>query len=199
MPQRDYVYFIQQGDSGPIKIGFSTNPVDRFINLQRNNPDRLYMLGVIPGDQKLETELHQRFQGGEIWAEWFEPTPSLIEFIKTKTTPFSVNKRLRKVSRGKPKSNGRQPVDRPRADGVTSKLDEFWSDYESKNGRSISVLEVASKTGLAWETINNLREDKTRRFDGDVIAKLCQYFDVPGGEVVPFLCVDYHDAMEMPE
>lgn len=79
---------------------------------------------------------------------------------------------------------------------LKSELKSFWKQEEDKRSRRISVYEVSRATGLAWETINNLREDKTRRFDGDVIAKLCRYFNIPGGEVVPFLCVDYNDAVE---
>lgn len=56
---RTYVYFLRQGEDGPIKIGFTRSVVDRVANLQGGNPYRLQVLGIIPGgDEKLEREIH---------------------------------------------------------------------------------------------------------------------------------------------
>ena len=55
----------------------------------------------------------------------------------------------------------------------------------------LSIKKVADETGLSWETIKNLKEGKTTRFDSDVLAKICKLLEVPDGEPVPFLKVVY--------
>jgi hypothetical protein len=39
-----HMYFIQQGTTGPIKIGVSNNPYQRLANLQTANPYKLRLL-----------------------------------------------------------------------------------------------------------------------------------------------------------
>jgi len=79
-----YVYFIQQDKSGPIKIGFSANPVYRLRELQSGNPFELKIVGVIGNaTASLETEMHNKFWHIRMCGEWFEPRDELIDFIKT--------------------------------------------------------------------------------------------------------------------
>lgn len=77
---------------------------------------------------------------------------------------------------------------------VTSDLAAFWANKEAEKGRSISVYEVAKSLGVAWETVANLKDGKTSRFDSNIIGKVCQYFDVPDGAPVPFLKVHYNGS-----
>ncbi|MDP9223823.1 MAG: hypothetical protein M3P18_08185, partial [Actinomycetota bacterium] len=50
----DYVYFIQSGLDGPVKIGRSIKPKRRLPQLQTGNPDELILRHVIPGDPAVE-------------------------------------------------------------------------------------------------------------------------------------------------
>lgn len=77
------VYFIQRGD-GPIKIGYSKNPKGRLSALQTGIPERLTLLGVVPGGKAREQELHREFGRTRIQGEWFHPSPSLLDFIRAK-------------------------------------------------------------------------------------------------------------------
>lgn len=77
---------------------------------------------------------------------------------------------------------------------VKSNLSEFWIAKEKEWGRSISVYEVSKATGIPWDTIDNLRRDKTSRFDSHVLARICKFFNVSEGALVPFLTVSYLDA-----
>jgi hypothetical protein len=77
-----YVYFIQRGVDGPIKIGYSRKPKSRLSQLQSAFPETLRMLGVIPGDKAKERALHDRFDGIRVKGEWFAPDRSLIALIK---------------------------------------------------------------------------------------------------------------------
>lgn len=77
-----FVYFVQAGVGGPIKIGFSWDPVERMGQLQASNPHPLSLLAEIPGSYELEREYHVRFKDGHILREWFLPeTPGLAEEI----------------------------------------------------------------------------------------------------------------------
>jgi hypothetical protein len=79
-----FVYFIQRGEDGPVKIGFSKNPRGRLSSLQCGIPERLTLLGVIPGGKEREQELHREFGKARINGEWFYPIAPLVDFIKTK-------------------------------------------------------------------------------------------------------------------
>ncbi len=80
------VYFVQEGDSGPIKIGFTLSTlVKRLTQIQNGNPRMLHIRGVMDGGRDLEARIHAAFahlviQGTK---EWFRPEPDLLEFVDT--------------------------------------------------------------------------------------------------------------------
>jgi hypothetical protein len=67
----NFVYFIQSGTAGPVKIGLSKAPTQRVSKLQTGNPRELILRHVIPGDRIVEDELHDRFKEARIRGEWF--------------------------------------------------------------------------------------------------------------------------------
>lgn len=77
------VYFIQEGRTGPIKIGWTSNcPHRRRDNLQIGNSEDLHLLGVLPDvDQSVEAEWHNRFSEFRKRSEWFWPSESLVRAI----------------------------------------------------------------------------------------------------------------------
>jgi hypothetical protein len=78
-----WVYFIQSGPRGAIKIGTAGNPKKRVKALQIGNPARLALMATVPGGLELERELHARFARGHIADEWFAAdTPGLIETVE---------------------------------------------------------------------------------------------------------------------
>lgn len=76
-----FVYFIQSGSNGPIKIGAAASPLSRLRELQTGNPAQLTMLGVEPGGSSRERELHQRFSAHRLGGEWFAPANDLLAYI----------------------------------------------------------------------------------------------------------------------
>lgn len=78
------VYFIQRGSEGPVKIGFSKNPKGRLSSLQTGIPERLHLLGVLPGGKEEEQRLHRYFAAYCIQGEWFKPAPDLLAYIRTR-------------------------------------------------------------------------------------------------------------------
>jgi hypothetical protein len=67
----EYVYFIQEGGRGPVKIGLSNRPKRRIGDLQTGNPTELHLRHVVPGDRRTEAVLHHRFEPARIRGEWF--------------------------------------------------------------------------------------------------------------------------------
>lgn len=75
------VYFAQAGDKGLIKIGYSTNHIDRIKTLTTGVPEQINIIAVMRGTQKKEKQLHKQFGHLRRRGEWFEPAPELLRFI----------------------------------------------------------------------------------------------------------------------
>lgn len=76
------IYFIQQGQDGPIKIGSSTQPFFRLNGLQSANPEQLHIIGIVTAaPYRCEAKLHKQFAEYRIRGEWFAPTSMLLDWI----------------------------------------------------------------------------------------------------------------------
>lgn len=78
------VYFIQQGDTGPIKIGWSKNVRSRLASLQTANPQRLRLLLVLKGEERDERRLHDWFSLERLGGEWFRGDGEVAAFVTSK-------------------------------------------------------------------------------------------------------------------
>jgi predicted transcriptional regulator of viral defense system len=78
------VYFIQQGESGPIKIGTTVFALldGRLKRLQTGSPYPLRLLGVVEGSYDLERRLHEQFSACRLEGEWFRADASLLQFVR---------------------------------------------------------------------------------------------------------------------
>lgn len=77
------VYFIQDGGTKEIKIGFSLgDPLGRLRNFRTGNPRPLKLLVTIPGGAKEEAALHERFADLRGQGEWFRADARLLGFIE---------------------------------------------------------------------------------------------------------------------
>lgn len=73
------VYFVQAGEGGPIKIGFTGGNVsERIADIQTGCPFPLIALGTIDGGEAEERELHLRFRDKRLSGEWFTPCDELL-------------------------------------------------------------------------------------------------------------------------
>jgi hypothetical protein len=79
---KSHVYFIQQGDSGAIKIGCSKNPSQRLAGLQTGHSEPLRLLTCAVGSQAQERALHDRFAHLRVSGEWFRPADDLMAYIR---------------------------------------------------------------------------------------------------------------------
>lgn len=93
------VYFIQEGEDGPIKIGYTVATLrQRLHQLQNGNPRLLRVRGVIPGGQDAERDVHAAFAHLRLagTGEWFEPGEELLSFIaEVAIVPKIFNRSLR--------------------------------------------------------------------------------------------------------
>jgi len=86
------VYFIQQGDDGPVKIGVSGSARGRLIDLQRSHAEKLTLLGrrTLPegwAARELEAELHHRLRRHRIRGEWFKPSRTVLKVVREVSDP----------------------------------------------------------------------------------------------------------------
>jgi len=100
-PLHSWVYFIQKGKMGPIKIGQTAwTPEHRLLRLQTASAEKLNLIYDVPGDLRDEEDLHYLFLPFKIRGEWFEPRPlifSFIDYCKKLTGPIEYGGLLEKV------------------------------------------------------------------------------------------------------
>ncbi len=76
-----WVYFLRAGTDGAIKIGVTETIEARMAQLQTGSAERLHLLAIMRGDEKIERQLHARFAGHRMMGEWFRAVPELLEFV----------------------------------------------------------------------------------------------------------------------
>jgi hypothetical protein len=74
------VYFIQR-ESGPVKIGTSTNVMKRLTALQSASPEPLHIRAACPGGSAVERAIHGLFSADRIAGEWFITSPALVALM----------------------------------------------------------------------------------------------------------------------
>jgi len=79
-----FIYFIQMGEDGPVKIGYSTtveNLRHRLDFMQVGNPAPLLLRGVIRGSQRDEQALHRAVWQHRLRGEWFTLSEQIGELL----------------------------------------------------------------------------------------------------------------------
>jgi hypothetical protein len=78
---KQMIYFVREGLTGPIKIGFSDSTRQRVNSLRSASPNVLTCLAVMRGTRIDEYKLHQQFSDTRVQGEWFTATPALLKYI----------------------------------------------------------------------------------------------------------------------
>lgn len=73
-----YVYFIQAGKDGPVKIGWAKDPIKRMKELQCASAATLRLLAAERGGRDLEAAFHRVFAVVRIGGEWFAPSSLVL-------------------------------------------------------------------------------------------------------------------------
>jgi hypothetical protein len=89
------VYFLQNERTLAIKVGFTTNVKGRVRTLRTASPDRLRLLGVVPGDQGVERQVHRNLAAHRLAGEWFDGTnPAVLAEVCRRLDLRSVGARI---------------------------------------------------------------------------------------------------------
>ena len=78
-----YIYFVQMGFVGPVKIGYTKNIDKRISSLQTASPYKLNLLCVMPGTEDYEKDIHAGLDEIRLEGEWFLPHDFLMREINT--------------------------------------------------------------------------------------------------------------------
>jgi hypothetical protein len=78
-----WVYFIQSGDNGPIKIGVAGDVGRRLRSMQTGNPETLRLLGKWWATVEDERTLHRQFAYAHLHGEWFKPVDELVRLASS--------------------------------------------------------------------------------------------------------------------
>lgn len=77
------IYFIQAGETGPIKIGYTSGTAaGRMIALQTCSPFKLRCLGEVYGGPSLEGQVHAHLAEFRTCGEWFAPEDAVHETLE---------------------------------------------------------------------------------------------------------------------
>jgi hypothetical protein len=79
-PVLSWVYFVTYADK--VKIGTARSVKKRFAELQCGSPVILRLAGQMPGDNRDERELHERWNEYRLHGEWFRLNPEIRKFIR---------------------------------------------------------------------------------------------------------------------
>jgi len=83
-----HVYIIQEGDSGPCKVGIARNAFWRRMDLQSGNYRPLHLRQLFQADERhqaiiAEAAVHKHFSQDRISGEWFSTPPEIIAAFLT--------------------------------------------------------------------------------------------------------------------
>jgi hypothetical protein len=84
------VYFIRAGETGPVKIGWSHNPVARIRALDEGSPVPLRIIRLVDGDHQTERELHRRYRSLKLRREWFLYCPTMMGDLGLADLPLPI-------------------------------------------------------------------------------------------------------------
>jgi len=76
-----FVYFLQRGPGGPVKIGYSIALKKRIRALQTASAEKLELLCALEGDWATEAAFHLQFKGERLKGEWFKPE-KVLAYLK---------------------------------------------------------------------------------------------------------------------
>ena len=79
---RSCVYFVQSGEGGLIKIGYTNQLKKRVSKMQTDSSKTLKVLFAMDASPLDEKLLHSGLSEFRVHGEWFQPTEELLEYIE---------------------------------------------------------------------------------------------------------------------
>ena len=81
----DWIYFVQAGQKGPIKVGFTGDFLNRFMVLQTGNHEDLRAKCLFPGGRDDETAIHLMLRKTRVRGEWYRESSAMRKIFKGKS------------------------------------------------------------------------------------------------------------------
>jgi len=78
---KNYVYIIQELQSGDLKVGISKTPKKRLGQLQIANPRKLMITHQLEGTVETEQEIQRILRPYKLRGEWFRPSDEFLQNI----------------------------------------------------------------------------------------------------------------------
>lgn len=91
----DRIYIIGH-ETGPVKIGYTTNIEKRLQAIQTGYPYKLEIIASFRGGLREESIIHRRYSRSRLHGEWFERTQDIKEFIDLKLANSKIKNCLTK-------------------------------------------------------------------------------------------------------
>lgn len=79
-----FVYFIQAGNDGPIKVGIAVDVDKRLRQLQCGCWLALRVLLIVPGTARDESDALRQLWKHRLYGEWLSPDTEVLDFIASK-------------------------------------------------------------------------------------------------------------------
>jgi hypothetical protein len=82
------IYFIEAVGLSLVKIGYTVDPVKRFMGMLTMSPVPLSLLGSIWGGPQKEAEIHAKLATFRTHGEWFKMTAEVMAIVATAETSY---------------------------------------------------------------------------------------------------------------
>ena len=149
MPEAGYVYIVHGVGTNYIKIGKSSNPLQRLQTLEQNSPFplRLISIQIVADMDAAEQDLHERYAPYLSRGEWFALPPHLLApwpLEAVKTTFFSPQRSARK---------------RQRRGSQSARAQEWLHAYLARDAMRAAEVEAAAQAvGISAKMLRRARE-----------------------------------------
>ena len=140
-----YIYFIRRDEH--VKIGISRDPEGRYMTLNTASHVPMELLGAVPGDNRLERAIHERFKASRSQGEWFRldiGLRSFIDAILLGGIEAVKLQRFKAPSRARP--NGKRWVKVPL---THAEWDELWNEADRHDLKPDAYVRRLIKNALA--------------------------------------------------
>lgn len=91
-PTEAFVYVVQIGEDGPIKIGFTTKIKRRIAAIRAGIPSRVFVRMIGPGTDRLEKMFHEMLEPHRLKGEWFVPTKEVMSLLASSLIQLDVSR-----------------------------------------------------------------------------------------------------------
>lgn len=148
------IYFLQAGDDGPIKIGYTTS-VDQIKSWQEGSPVPLKLLATFEGSLEVEAYLHSKFLRFRQHGKWFKRSQEILNFVQNSNL-------LHNLLEDKPTPS----------DKVTfNKLNQLLLKIKYQSQVGVEWQDIARELGMSTERLHKLRYEG---FYGEVLWEQVQ-------------------------